>query len=68
MQNPPGGRPGVLYFNPAAASATDYKLLFAGEKLDQGVRLCVYSSFVNCAEDFLSLASLIMTGRKLKSF
>ena len=31
----PGVKPDVLYFNPAAAGATDYKFPLAGEKLDQ---------------------------------
>ena len=34
------GRPYVLYFNPAAAGATDYKFPLAGEKLDQALRFC----------------------------
>ena len=30
----PGGRPDILYFNPAAVGATDYKFSLAEEKLD----------------------------------
>ena len=37
----PGGRPNVLYFNPAAAGATDYKLPLPRENLDQALRFCV---------------------------
>ena len=62
-----GGRPDVLYFNPAAAGATDYKFPLAREKLDQALRYCVYPSLVNCAEDILSLASLIMTKENLRA-
>ena len=61
----PGGRPDVLYFNPAVAGATDYKFPLAGEKLDQTLRFCVHSSLVNCTEDFFSLASLKMTEEKI---
>ena len=63
----PGGRPDVPYFTPAAAGATDYKFPLAGEKSDQALRFCVYSSLVNCTEDFLSLASLIMTEENLRA-
>ena len=62
----PGGRPDVLYFNPAAAGAADYKFRLAGEKLDQALRFCVYPSFVNSTENFLSLASLTMTEENLR--
>ena len=57
----PEGGSDVLYFNPAVASATDYKFPLAGEKLYQALRFCVRSSLVNCTEDFLSLASLKIT-------
>ena len=60
MQNAQGGRPDVLYFDPTAAGATDYKFPLAGESLDQALSFCVYSPLLNCTEDFLSLASLIM--------
>ena len=50
----PGGRPDVLYFNPAAAGAADYKFPLAEEKLDQVLRFCVYPSLANCTEDFCS--------------
>ena len=53
----PGGRPDVLYFNPAAAGATDYKFPLDGEKLDPALKFCVYPSLANCTEVFLSLAS-----------
>ena len=63
----PGRRPDVLYFSSAAAGATDYKFPLAGEKLDQALRFCVYPSLVNCTEDFLSLASLIMTAENISA-
>ena len=66
MQNDLGGRPDVLYFNPAATGATDYKFPLAGEKIDQALRFCVHLSLVNCTEDFLSLASIIMTEENLR--
>ena len=66
MQNDLGGRPDVLYFNPTATGATDYKFPLAGEKLDQALRFCVHLSLVNCTEDFLSLASIIMTEENLR--
>ena len=53
----PRGKPYVLYFDPAAAGATEYKFPLAGEKLDQALKFCAYPSLVNCTEDFLSLAS-----------
>ena len=56
----PWGRPDILYFNPTAAGAIEYKFLFAGEKLDQALRFCVYTSSDNCTEDFLSLAFLVV--------
>ena len=65
MQNAPGE---VLYFNSAGAGATDYKFPLVGEKLDQTLRrFCVYPFLVNCTEDFLSLASLIMTEENLRT-
>ena len=63
----PGGRPDILYFNSAAVGTTDYKFSLAGGKLDQALRFCVYPSLVNCAEDFLSLASLIMIEENLRA-
>ena len=62
-----GERPNVLCFNPAATGAADYKLPLAGEKLDQALRFCVYPSLINCTEDILSLASLIMTEDNLRA-
>ena len=38
----------------------------ARKKLDQALRFCVYPSLVNCTENFLSLASLIMTEENLR--
>ena len=67
MKNALGGGPDVLYFNPAPAGATDYKFQLVGEKLYQALRFCVYSSLANCTEDFLSLASLIMTEENLRA-
>ena len=43
----PRGRPTVLYFNPAAAGAADYKFLLVREKLDQTLRFYVYPSLFN---------------------
>ena len=63
----PGGRPDILYVNSAAVGTTDYKFSLAGGKLDQALRFCVYPSLVNCAEDFLSLASLIMIEENLRA-
>ena len=57
----------MVYFDPAAAGARDHKFPLAEGKNDQDLRFCVYSSLVNRAEDFLSLASLIMTEENLKS-
>ena len=62
-----GGRPDVLYFNLAVAGATDYKFLLAREKRDQPLRCCVYPSLVNCTEDFMPLASLIMIEENLSA-
>ena len=53
-----GGRPGVLYFNPAVAGATNYKFPLAGEKIDQALRFSVHSFFVNCARE-LFVTSII---------
>ena len=61
----PWGRPD--YFYPATVGATDYKVPVAGQKLDQALRFCVYPSLVNFTEDFLELASLIMTEENLKA-
>ena len=46
---------------------TDYKFPFARENLDEVLRFCVYPSLVNFTEDFLSLASLIMTVENLRA-
>ena len=62
-----GGRPDVLYFNLAAAGATDHKFALAREKLDQALRFCVYPSLANWTDDFLSLGSLIMTEENLRA-
>ena len=48
MEQPSSHGEDVLYFNPAAAGATDYKFPLAGEKLDQELRFCVYPSLANC--------------------
>ena len=61
----PCGRPD--YFYPATVGATDYKVPVAGQKLDQALRFCVYPPLVNFTEDFLELASLIMTEENLKA-
>ena len=61
----PWGRPD--YFYPATVGTTDYKVPVAGQKLDQALRFCVYPSLVNFTEDFLELASLIMTEENLKA-
>ena len=50
-----------------AAGATDYKFPLAGKKLDQALRFCVYPPLANCIEDFLSLASLILTEENLRA-
>ena len=41
----PGGRPDVLYFNPPAAGATDYKFALAREKLDEAIKILCVSFF-----------------------
>ena len=61
----PCGRPD--YFYPATVGATDYKVPVARQKLDQALRFCVYPPLVNFTEDFLELASLIMTDENLKA-
>ena len=61
----PCGRPD--YFYPATVGATDYKVPVAGQKLDQALRFCVYPPLINFTEDFLELASLIMTEENLKA-
>ena len=64
----PGGKPDILYFNPAAAGVRDYNFpLDLTSKLGQVLTFCVYPSLVNCTEDFLSLASLIMTKANLRA-
>ena len=61
------GGPDLVYFDPAAVGARDYKFPLAEGKNDQDLRFCVYSALVNSADVFLSQASLIMTEENLKS-
>ena len=61
----PGRRPVVLYCI-TEVMVQQIAPALAREKLDQALRFCVYPSLVNCTENFLSLASLIMTEENLR--
>ena len=61
----PGRRPVVLYCI-TEVMVQQIAPALARKKLDQALRFCVYPSLVNCTEDFLSLASLIMTEENLR--